>query len=147
VPALFKSHDKDNVSSAMMVRQWLYFYEAGKTQNPPLAVATTASLAYLAWTFREEALRNRRVPASPVARLYGTAAVLTLAIIPFTLILMAGTNRSLIGLATKVEAAKGVAALDDKEVVQLLTRWNTYNLVRSSLPLLSALAACAAVLA
>lgn len=109
-------------------------FSSGKAQNPPIAAAAAASFSYLAWTLRS-------VPGNK-ARLYGAAAVLTIGIVPWTLLAMNPTNQKLIAKADSTATVKD----DEKEVEELLKKWGTLNGIRSLLPLLGSAAAVVAVL-
>ena len=109
-------------------------YVRGKTQNPPIAAVVAGSFSYLAWTLRS-------VPGNK-AGLYGVAAVMTIAIVPWTLLLMNPTNRSLIEKAGAAVELKG----DEEEVQGLLRRWGNLNGIRSLFPLVGGVAGALAVL-
>jgi hypothetical protein len=140
VPALSKSQNNDSVPTSTLTRQWKYGFEAGKSQNPPIAAVTAASFSYLAWT-----VRNAPLGLSNSARLYGVAAVMTIAIVPWTLLMMSSTNNRL--LAKAKETGSGNGKEDDREVGELLKRWTTLNGVRSLLPLVGGVVGLVAVLA
>jgi hypothetical protein len=109
-------------------------FSSGKTQNPPIAVVTAVSFSYLAWTLRS-------LPGNK-ARLYGAAAVMTIGIVPWTLLMMNPTNQKLLAKADNAAAVEG----DENEVQDLLKRWTTLNGIRSLLPLLGSVTAVVAVL-
>ncbi|KIX07457.1 uncharacterized protein Z518_02110 [Rhinocladiella mackenziei CBS 650.93] len=131
VPALRLSKANDGVSSTSLVKQWRYIYEAGKSQNPPIAAATAAAFIYLAWSVR------RIAPRSQIPLYYGSAAVLTLGIVPFTLMVMSPTNNRLIqhSETMSMEGSAAPSRARDDEIDQLIAKWNTLNGVRSLLPL------------
>ena len=116
-------------------------YEAGKTQNPPVASITASSFAYVAWSTRQS-------PSLFVSARYGgagmyaAAAVLTLSIVPYTFATMAGTNDKLLGLAE----SKGDLSTSRAEVESLISRWIQLNWVRSLLPLAGSFVGIAAAL-
>lgn len=116
-------------------------YEAGKTQNPPIAAATASAFTYVAWSVR-------RNPTLFVSAAYGgfgmytVAAVLTLSIVPYTIAAMKNTNNALLELAD----SKGDLLTSRAEVERLLDRWITLNWIRSLLPLAGGLAGIAAAL-
>jgi hypothetical protein len=106
-------------------------YEAGKAQNRPIAAATATAFLYLAW-----AILSGKYVTGPMAwnisTLYGTASVLTLGIIPFTVIFMRGTNNSLL---SKVNMDAESADKSGVEIKRLISRWTAMNVIRSTLPL------------
>lgn len=147
VPALKRSHSRDGVSSESLARQWLCIYGVGKSQAPPVALVTSACLAYLAWSFREGGQLGEGMPKN-TAWLYGAAALLTLGIVPYTLILMSHTNNLLSAKAAQALESRQEGAtitFDGNEFSKLLNRWANYNIVRSLLPLSGAITALVAV--
>ena len=125
-PALTTQQSRDNVSSSTLARQWQTIFSTGKAQNPPVAAVAAASFSYLAWTLRS-------VPGNR-AWLYGTAAVFTIGIAPWTILAMTPTNEKLIKKAEGKVDVKG----DEEEVRMLLKRWSSLNGIRSLLPLAGA---------
>jgi hypothetical protein len=81
-------------------------------------------------------------------QLYAAAAVFTLGIVPYTLITMNPTNNKLIEKAGKVDVnSKGLDGTgDDKEVGELLKKWQVLNGIRGVIPLLGVVAGFVAVL-
>ncbi|KIN09011.1 hypothetical protein OIDMADRAFT_141184 [Oidiodendron maius Zn] len=146
VPALIQSGSKDSVPSPVLAQQWKYNFEKGKSQNPPIAAASASAFSYLAWSVRSGSRLRSIVPKNSI-QLYTTAAILTLGIVPYTLLAMQSTNSKLIA---KSEAWKGVAisgTSEDAEFIELVEKWTFLNGVRSSLPLAGAIAGFIAVLA
>jgi hypothetical protein len=83
--------------------------------------------------------------AAPCSRasLYTTAAILTLSIVPFTIVAMSKTNDALL----KVAGSNGGSAVaSDAEIERLLHDWISLNRVRSFLPFVASLTAIAAAL-
>lgn len=87
-------------------------------------------------------MRNGRL-----SRLYLTAASLTIGIVPFTLGVMAPTNKRLEAHATRddrhddnsvKQQDEAVCQEQDREVPALLERWTRLNTVRGVFPLLGA---------
>ncbi|KAH0558644.1 hypothetical protein GP486_004704 [Trichoglossum hirsutum] len=143
VPALSRSQAQDSVQPGILSKQWKYNYEAGKTQNPPVAVAVAASFSYLAWSVRSGTQLGRLAPAHSV-QLFSTAAILTIGIIPYTIIAMRPTNNKLLAKAEQEFDLKGASASvtsDDREVGELLKKWTFLNGIRSLMPLLGSAAA------
>ncbi|KAF3406331.1 Noranthrone monooxygenase [Talaromyces pinophilus] len=141
VPVIVTSAQENNLSPKVTCKLWRNMYEAGKTQNPPIAIATASAFAYVAWSVR-------RNPTLFVSAAYGgfgmytAAAVLTLSIVPYTLAAMRNTNDALLKLADSKEDLLASRA----EVEALLDRWTTLNWIRSLLPLAGGLAGIAAAL-
>jgi hypothetical protein len=95
----------------------------GKVAMPIVAVISLSSFAYAAYGRSQRGQEWKR---------YATAGALTLAIVPFTFIFMAGTNQALMQVASGGAAA---AVVNDDSVRALFTKWAGMNVVRSLLPL------------
>lgn len=135
VPGLIKSHHEDGTPLITTLRHYRNMYENGKAQNPPIAALTASAFAYLAYAVHNgvsvSALTTRES-----AVLYAASAVLTLGIVPWTLVAMAGTNKALLDRA---EAGVVVEKEDEKqEVLKGLEKWIVLNGVRSLFPLVGA---------
>ncbi|KAJ5556465.1 DUF1772-domain-containing protein [Penicillium frequentans] len=109
-----------------------------KKKAPPIAVAVASSLTYLAWSVRQGGPLYKTTVYSR-SGLYLAAAVLTIGIVPYTLIFMVGTNNALMKKAESTSDA-------DKEVPDLIERWKTLNLGRSIFPLAGAICAVVATI-
>jgi hypothetical protein len=79
-----------------------------------------------------------------MARLYGTAALLMIGIVPWTILAMNETNRKLTAKAQEKVGMKG-SGVRDEDVHGLLRKWTTLNGIRSVLPLLGSVVAMVAV--
>ncbi|KAJ8096611.1 DUF1772-domain-containing protein [Lipomyces tetrasporus] len=145
IPALVRSQTEDSVPTSILSRQWKYTFEAGKSQNPPIAVATATSFCYLAWSVRAGTQLGRLVPRNSIA-LYCIAAILTIGIVPFTIIAMTPTNSRLIAIAEQKRDAGGSVKPNDEPVEVLMKKWMFLNGIRSFLPLLAGATALVAVL-
>ncbi|CEJ59424.1 hypothetical protein PMG11_08049 [Penicillium brasilianum] len=130
-PALLRSHREDNVHPATIAKQWRNMFENGKTQNPPIAAAVAASFFYLAWSVRSGAPLFKHTAYSR-SGLFSAAAVLTLGIVPYTIVAMKRTNDTLL------EKAKSVSEISDTETSTLIEKWTTLNAVRGYFPLAAA---------
>ncbi|KAK2014962.1 DUF1772-domain-containing protein [Colletotrichum eremochloae] len=119
VPAILQSSSEP----AHALRLWRHIFLNGASTGPKVALVTFLSLAYTAYDHH-----NRGAGWKP----YATAGVLSLAIVPFTLILMSSTNNALMA------GAQGLETLTWSETTELLTRWRTLNFVRSLISLASA---------
>lgn len=113
-----------SVPSRELAEQWAAIYNRGKVTAPPVAVASLAAYAFLAYELKNGGQLNWER--------YGLAGALTAGIIPFTLIGMASTNGAL------MQVAGGATSLSDDATRSLLLRWQGLNLVRSMLPLAGA---------
>ncbi|KAL2838534.1 hypothetical protein BJY01DRAFT_219921 [Aspergillus pseudoustus] len=142
VPAIISSVREDNISPNVACKQWRNMYEAGKTQNPPIAFATASSFAYVAWSVRQIPRSLAASAAYGGFGMYVAAAVLTLSIVPYTVAAMRPTNNALLELAE----SKGDRVTSSAEVEGLLGRWTTLNWARSLLPLAGGFAGIAAAL-
>lgn len=110
----------------MLAQQWAGIYNRGKVLGPQAAVISLLGYGYLMY--------DRSRQGRGWAKYLGAAA-LSLGIIPFTGILMAETNKALLGVA----AGGPGASLSSEAVRELLVRWRDLNLGRSLFPLAGAL--------
>ncbi|KAH8428467.1 DUF1772 domain-containing protein [Aspergillus melleus] len=132
IPALLKSHHEDNTPLNIILRQYRNLYDNGHAQNPPIAVLTASAFGYLAYAVHNgvsvSALTTRES-----AILYVASAVLTVGIVPWTVVAMTGTNKALLARA---DSGAVVEKEDEKrEVLGGLERWVVLNGVRSLFPL------------
>jgi hypothetical protein len=111
------------------VKLWRNTFELGKGLAPPIALATASSLAFCGWTTRD-------IHGSGIedGRLFFLSGLLTVSIVPFTIIFMNSTNVKLLGLAKKEE----LTASESQDGEALLKKWVSLNAVRSLLPLAAA---------
>ncbi|GFF93595.1 uncharacterized mitochondrial membrane protein C800.14c [Aspergillus udagawae] len=138
-PALLQSLREKQVTPSTAAKIWANLYNNGKTQNPPVAVATAAVLFYLSWSVREGTALSL-LAARNSSSLYAVSGALVLGIVPFTLGVMMRTNRSLqaeVGAKDELEATR-------TEVESLLERWGVLNALRGGLPLVGAVVAVVA---
>ncbi|KAH0255972.1 DUF1772-domain-containing protein, partial [Aureobasidium melanogenum] len=135
IPAVANIKNDSSLSNAHAVRIWQQNYQRGATQNPPIALGASASLGYLAWSLRN--LRTATVVGLRPSALFAIAAVSTIAIVPFTIVLMRPTNNELLGLAARAQKDETSVA-ETKDVEGLLERWTALNRVRGVLPMVGA---------
>ncbi|PYI35345.1 DUF1772-domain-containing protein [Aspergillus indologenus CBS 114.80] len=135
VPAVVETQKDTTLPSSVVVKLWWGFYEKGKTQNPPIAAATASAFLYLAWSVRAGGPLFRSA-AYNRAGLYTAAAVLTLGIVPYTILTMRPTNNALIALA---QSLKDLTAADETRSRDLLAKWTLLNGIRGLLPLAGAM--------
>jgi hypothetical protein len=124
-----------------LTHQWLHIYDIGKIVFPSIALTSVLFNSYVAYAVRG-------VSGGRLSRLYLTAAALTITIAPYTIGLMAPTNKRLEAHATRDDdgQAKGEDAeeervlreSEDREVPALLAKWTRLNTVRGLFPLLGA---------
>jgi hypothetical protein len=150
IPSLLRSRIETNLPMATLAKQWREIYETGKRQNPPIAALTAASFVYLAvFSSRNKSsplLVFRGAPYS-CAGFYASAALLTVSIVPFTMVAMSSTNDALIDVCeAQNQGAPAGAAATDPEIEALLRDWVSLNRVRSLLPLIASLTGIAAAL-
>lgn len=138
-PALLQSHRDDNVPAGTIAKQWQRLFDIGKLQAPPVAASVAISFGYLAWSVRAGAPLFKQTPFSRTA-LFSTAAIMTVAIVPFTIIFMSSTNNALSKKASATTESSG------EETIELVKTWTTLNRLRSFLPLAGAFCGIAASL-
>ena len=116
-----------NTQSAHMLTQWVRLYHYGHLLLPSMAIATFLMYAYT--VNAKWASGNKWVTCA-------AAGVVTVSMIPFTLIVMAPTNSTLFRLEKEIKVEAAVATLD--QVQALVTRWGRMHFVRSLFPLVGA---------
>lgn len=112
------------VPSQALAQQWEGIYTRGKALGPRMALVSLAGYAYLAY--------DRRSQGQSYAG-YIVAAVLSLGIMPYTIVFMSPTNNALLGVAGGATQTLGESA-----VRELVSKWKDLNLVRSVFPLVGA---------
>lgn len=114
-----------NQDAAHAVRQWVRLYHYGHIYLPGLCVATCGLYAYTAY--------SKRAAHRPQWARYALSALVTIAMVPFTWVVMAPTNNILFGLDREFGAAR------DMDFVRgLLVKWAWLHVIRSAAPLLGA---------
>jgi hypothetical protein len=93
-----EGHKHDQISATKTTKLWKTIYQRGKSQNPPIAAATSSAFLYLTWSVRSGTALSR-VARPNASVLYGLAAVLTVGIIPYTLAVMSTTNNAILAKA------------------------------------------------
>ncbi|OJD20402.1 hypothetical protein ACJ73_08262 [Blastomyces percursus] len=137
-PSLVTSAKESNLPPSTLAKLWRNVYHLGSVQNPPIALTTAAAFFYLAWSVRSGTALVRQT-AENTATLYCAAGVLTLSIVPYTLIAMTKTNRALLEKAKVVESEPTVKVGTREETEHLVCRWVGLNGARSLFPLAGAL--------
>lgn len=124
----------------LLVRQWRTMYLRGKSIAPPISVVSLASSGYLAMKLYNAPLSVHH----PRGELYALAALMTVSIVPYTLLVMSDVNAKLMAKAEEMES------LDAKDEVteigmpkgesakELVDWWAVLNLGRGVFPLLGA---------
>ncbi|KAI5236526.1 DUF1772-domain-containing protein [Aureobasidium subglaciale] len=144
VPAVANIKADSKLSNGHAVRIWEQNFSLGKTQNPPIALASAGSLAFLAWSSRS--LRTVTAVGLRSSPLFAVAAVTTIGIVPYTIAFMTTTNNQLLAYAEKAKK-DDLSVTETEDVDVLLQRWTSLNRVRGLLPLAGAVAAGLAVIA
>ncbi|PSR94190.1 hypothetical protein BD289DRAFT_363871 [Coniella lustricola] len=106
-----------------IAQQWAGIYNRGKVLGPQTAVLSLLGYTYLAYQNKSQ--------GRPWHVFVG-AAVISIAIVPFTIVVMNPTNQALL------QAAEGANNLGSEAVSQLLLKWKDLNLMRSFFPLAGA---------
>jgi hypothetical protein len=118
VPRLLES------PTPLLLRQWKSAYHSGKTYAPPFAALSSACYFYLYYKSKHNG--------------YLTAGALTIGIVPYTLLVLMGTNKKLLA---KAEEAKTLGWKDELVEVglgnetahKLVDNWGILNLGRAVL--------------
>ncbi|KAL2169151.1 hypothetical protein VTG60DRAFT_6391 [Thermothelomyces hinnuleus] len=126
-----------NVAADHMLRQWVRLYHYGHIYMPAVCVATCGIFAYAFLDKKSSSSSSSKHhqsdPSRSAASRYGLAAVSTIAMVPFTWLVMAPTNNTLFRLESL-----GSGVTDLALVRTLLVRWAWLHAVRSLSPLLGA---------
>ncbi|KAH8714264.1 hypothetical protein BGZ61DRAFT_208880 [Ilyonectria robusta] len=111
------------IASSSPATIWAEFFARGVALMPKVAATTAVGFLYAAYDTRQRGGNWKGFVA---------AGTLALAIVPYTLAFMAGTNNLLHG------AVSGAGAFSEGEVKRLISKWGALNLGRSVLPLAGA---------
>jgi hypothetical protein len=123
--------------SPILARQWQLCFDRGKIINPAIALVSAVTYAWL--SYKLYGTLNH-----PKAEIYAISAILTLGIVPYTIIGMMPTNKKLL---KKCEEMKGMSVEEKATEVgfargestkELVDRWGMLNLGRGALPLVGA---------
>lgn len=131
----------------LAARQWSCVFDIGIKIMPPMVVLLAAHFGFLASqsTTSPPCSRSKLIdvtaskvpglwpqhrydPTRPQA-LYIAAAILSVAIVPYTILQMTPTNNQLKAIALSKSSSSGV---DDQRVRKLLTDWAWLNYVRAA---------------
>ncbi|EOA85726.1 uncharacterized protein SETTUDRAFT_169632 [Exserohilum turcica Et28A] len=140
IPVLVETKTDAN----QLFHQWTRVYHYGNQLIPGIAIGT-----FLLYTF---ACFQRRTAERPKSwRLLALAGLVTVSIIPFTLLIMKPTNDKLFHLESVTRTAKpaehaGVKAIELKEAEELVVWWASMHAVRSTFPLIGAIIGIVATL-
>ncbi|PYI16448.1 DUF1772-domain-containing protein [Aspergillus violaceofuscus CBS 115571] len=147
-------HPNHNTATPTTLRIWKRISTASSTQTPPVAAGTAAAFVYLAWTVAraveppllQQVLSSSRSIGGYVGPgwWYAAAAVLTVGVVPFTAVVMRGTDCELVRLVEGEREREKGAGAEAERTSGLLKRWAVLNAVRSLLPLVGGLCGFAA---
>jgi hypothetical protein len=119
---------------AIQLQQWQAIYDLGKLVSPTVGIASSSVWGYAAWFSYTHAHRS-----SSDWKFYALAGLVTLSILPWTILVMMPTNLDLMKRAkatVEVEGEKDGAF--KAESVKALDRWNVMNYVRAVPPMVGA---------
>jgi hypothetical protein len=116
--------------------QWRRIYDIGVASAPKIAAASASAFAFAAYSISKSRTAAGASIASDPVYLLSAAAVSTVMIAPWTLLVMLPTNEA---LDEKVAAATtGISAANDDALQSLLKKWAGLNGIRSVFPLIGA---------
>ena len=118
-----------NSDPTHLLRQWVRLYHYGHIYMPAVCIATCGLYGYTAIS---KSASNRKQ-----WRNYTVAGATTIAMVPFTWVVMAPTNKDLFRLEALATASTSVAELS--VVQELVARWARLHVVRSIFPLVGAI--------
>lgn len=116
-----------NTQSAHMLTQWVRLYHYGHLLLPSMSIGTFLLYGYT--------VIGKRASGQPWL-IYAVAGAVTVAMIPFTLIVMVPTNNTLFRLEDEIKTKATITTLNEVQV--LVTRWGRMHFVRSLFPLIGA---------
>ncbi|SMR54417.1 unnamed protein product [Zymoseptoria tritici ST99CH_3D1] len=105
-------------------RQWQEVYSRGHRMGPALAVSATVAHGLAAYSANEWTVKC----------LFGAAAAASIAVVPYTLLVMLPTNDALHARADAKKDRDG----DDEKTLGLIVKWVGMSKVRANIALLSA---------
>ncbi|KAL2867497.1 DUF1772 domain-containing protein [Aspergillus lucknowensis] len=123
VPSLFET----TTDPSQLVRHWSRIFLNGHIKGPIICLTTTALYGLAA---------VRKYAAGERWGVFAAAGLTTIAMVPFTLTIMAPTNNALFRLEGEVK--KGGAPVWG-EAERLVQRWNRFNASRAFFPLVGAI--------
>jgi hypothetical protein len=124
-----------NAQTAHLLRQWVCLYNYGHRILPAISISTLCIYGYVVY--------NRWTDGGSWVS-YGLAGLLTVGIIPFTLIVMQPSNNLLFQLEANIQSSPKATTLEDAQ--KLVTKWSRMHLVRSMFPLAGAVLGFSALL-
>lgn len=135
VPRLLES------PTPLMLRQWSAMFWAGKSVGMPGGIVTALTYFYLAYATHTSSASSFLSDTTSIR--YAVAGILSVGIVPFTLVFLNSTNVAIFKREEEVSKAeregKSVQARAGEESAQdLLRRWGTLNLGRAVVMLGSA---------
>lgn len=101
-------------------------YDVGAAIAPPFSAIAAASLGYVAYSRYQSNSEDGKWKSLALA------AAGTVAVVPFTILVLLPTNNRLIA------GSDGAAKLAEKEIETLIARWGNLNYVRGLLPITAA---------
>jgi len=127
-----------NPTNASLLTCWRQTLQEGVKVCPPSAVAATIA-HLLNFYINRNASSSSPSSAHRIKFSSAAAAASTIAIVPFTAMLMASTNEELF---RREQAARGTATGVEPSSIELVKKWGRLNLTRAFLPAAGALIAC-----
>lgn len=125
-----------NADTRHLLRQWVCLYNYGHRVLPAISIATLLIYGYVVydkWTDDGGAWMS-----------YGLAGLLTVGIIPFTLVVMLSSNNLLFQLEADIHSDPKATTLRDAQ--SLVAKWSRMHLIRSMFPLAGAVLGFSALL-
>jgi len=118
----------------LLLQQWRSTFLSGASIGPPLAIISFLNLGYVAYTKRNESIKNPGIHSNPVEwKSYAFCALATLVVVPFTIVFINGTNRILMAESA---SDSGKTSLADSQARSLVEKWSRLNALRSCFPIL-----------
>lgn len=112
--------------SPQLLHQWHRIFRRGHVQGPAISISTGLLYSYAAWS---------KGSGGGAWRLFAVAAATTVGMVPYTWIVMSGTNNA---LSRAVEGSKNASEENWAEAAKLVRAWGQLNAVRALFPLTGA---------
>ncbi|KAI9727727.1 MAG: hypothetical protein M1828_005955 [Chrysothrix sp. TS-e1954] len=130
IPVILETSTESSIS---LLRPWTRLYHYGHIYMPVIAVTATSLYAYTAWSKRAAGIKQWRK--------YAFAGATTISMVPFTWLIMDGTNTTLFQLEASASASASNFPDPVKlgKVQALVVKWAWLHAVRSMFPLVGAI--------
>ena len=126
IPAILKA------PTPVLLQQWRSVFTTGASIGAPLAIISFLNLGYVAFIKRNETINERGTNSNSAEwKAYAFCGLITLAVLPFTLLVINGTNSILLAESASDGSKRSLA---DRRVRELVEQWGRLNALRCVFP-------------